>query len=81
MMAIGLFRGGMMKIVVIAAALIAIFSTRASAELMTECCVDCHVVHEWEDQAERESASASAKAKAYASAIKGSGKAYAKGSG
>ena len=81
MMAIGLFRGNMKKIAVIAVALIAIFSTRASAELMTACCVDCHVVHAWEDETERESASASAKAKAYASAIKGSGKAYAKGSG
>ena len=76
-MAIGLFRGGLMKILVIAVALIAIFSTRATAQLMTECCVDCHVVHTWEDETERESASASAKAKAYASAIKGSGKLYA----
>lgn len=48
---------------------------------MTECCVDWHVVHAWEDETERAGASASAKAKAYASAVKGSGKAYAKGSG
>ena len=71
----------MKKIVVIAAALIAIFSTRATAQLMTECCVDCHVVHAWEDETEKESASASAEAKAYASATKGSGKLYAKGTG
>jgi len=44
---------------------------------MTECCVDCHVVHAWEDETERAGASASAKAKAYASAVKGSGKLYA----
>ena len=74
-------RAGRLSIVVIAAALIAIFSTRATAELMTECCVDCHVVHAWEDETEKESASASAEAKAYASATKGSGKLYAKGTG
>jgi predicted CXXCH cytochrome family protein len=55
-MAIGLFRGGMMKILVIAAALIAIFSTRGTARLMTECCGDCHVIHAWEDETERERA-------------------------
>ncbi|MBW2569721.1 MAG: hypothetical protein JRD93_08970 [Deltaproteobacteria bacterium] len=48
--------------------------TMAMAQLMTECCVDCHVVHTWEDQAERKKASD----KAYASAIHGAGRAYTK---
>ncbi|MBW1678467.1 MAG: hypothetical protein JRJ79_18225 [Deltaproteobacteria bacterium] len=47
---------GPLSIVVMAAALIAIFSTRATAALMTECCVDCHVVHAWQDRTEREKA-------------------------
>jgi len=71
MMAIGLFRGNMKKIVLIATALIAIFSTRASAGLMTECCVDCHVVHAWEDETEREEAAERASAKAKAKGIQG----------
>ena len=58
----------MKKIVMIAVALIAIFSTRASAELMTECCVDCHVVHAWEDVTEREEAAERAAARAKAKA-------------
>jgi len=42
-------------IVVITIALVVGFSTRGMARLRTECCVDCHVVHEWEDETERKS--------------------------
>ena len=55
--------GIMLSIMVIAIALMAGFSTRAMAGLKTECCVDCHVVHLWQDQAEREKAAARAKAR------------------
>lgn len=44
----------MKKILLTVAALIAIFSTTASAELMTESCLDCHVVHAWQDEPERQ---------------------------
>jgi predicted CXXCH cytochrome family protein len=58
----------MKKIVVIAAALIAIFSSRGTAELMTECCVDCHVVHAWQEETEREKGAERAGERAVASA-------------
>jgi predicted CXXCH cytochrome family protein len=58
----------MKKIVVIAAALILISSTRATAELMTERCVDCHVVHAWQEETEREKAAERAGEVAVASA-------------
>ena len=48
--------GGRVSIVVIAAALIAIFSTRGTAQLITDSCVDCHVVHAWQDETERDRA-------------------------
>lgn len=64
---------GRLSIVVIAVALVVGFSTGAIAGLMTECCVDCHVVHIWQDQTERKKASD----KAYVSAIRGAGRAYA----
>lgn len=53
----GSFRqaGIILSVVIIAAALIAIFSTRVTAQLATECCVDCHVVHAWEDETEKNS--------------------------
>ena len=70
MMSIGLFRGNMKKIVLIAAALIAIFCTRGTAQLMTECCGDCHVIHAWEDVTEREWAAERA-AKSAAAIAKG----------
>ena len=70
-------RAGRLSIVVIAIALVVGFSTRAIAGLMTECCVDCHVVHIWQDQTERKKASV----KAYASAIKGAGRTYTDDSG
>ena len=47
---------GRLWIVVIAAAMIAIFSATATGQLMTECCVDCHVVHAWQDKTERDKA-------------------------
>ena len=54
---------GRLSIVVIAIALVVGFSTRGMAQLMTECCVDCHVVHAWQDADEREKAAARAKAR------------------
>ena len=48
--------GGRVSIVVMAAALIAIFSTKGTARLITDCCVDCHVVHAWQDETERDGA-------------------------
>jgi len=56
-------RAGRLSIMVIAIALMFGFSTRGMAKLMTECCVDCHVVHAWEDEAERKKAAARAKAR------------------
>ena len=56
------------SIVVIAAALIAIFSATGTAALMTECCVDCHVVHAWQDETERDKAAGRAAESAAASA-------------
>ena len=65
----------MLLIVVIAIAMGVGFSTRAmAAKLMTESCVDCHVVHKWQDQTERKIASA----KIYASAIRSAGRAKAR---
>ena len=54
-----------LSIVVIAAALIAIFASRGTAQLMTESCVDCHVVHAWQDQTEKKKGTA----KLYASVL------------
>lgn len=68
----------MLLIVAIAIAMEVGFSTRAmAAKLMTESCVDCHVVHKWQDQTERKIASA----KIYTSAIKGAGRVYTKSPG
>ncbi len=59
--------GIMLLIVVIAIALgvgfSTVFSGRAMAKLITESCIDCHVVHKWQDQAEREKAATRAKAR------------------
>ena len=54
-LALHTIRGGVC-IVLTAAALIAICSTRGTAQLMTDSCVDCHVVHAWQDKAERDGA-------------------------
>jgi len=64
--------GGKLLIVVIVIALVVSFSTKAMTQLKTECCVDCHVVHLWQDQTERKKASV----KAYANAIRGAGRTY-----
>ena len=54
-LALQTIRGGVW-IVVIAAALIAICPARGTAQLMTDSCVDCHVVHAWQDKTESEGA-------------------------
>ena len=61
----GSFRqaGIIVSVMIIAAALIGIFPTRGAAQLMTEDCVDCHVVHLWQDVEAREKAAARAKAR------------------
>ena len=63
---------GRLSIVMITIALVVGFSTEAIAGLMTECCVDCHVVHLWQDQTERKKASV----EAYVNAIRGAERTY-----
>lgn len=55
--------GIVVSVMVIAAALIAVFATRGTAQLTTITCIDCHVVHLWQDVEARERAAARAKAR------------------
>ena len=59
-------------IVFTAAVLITFLPTKGTAQLMTDCCVDCHVVHTWQEVEAREKAAEKATAKAagvYASVL------------
>jgi len=58
--AFGGMAGIILLIVVITIALMVGFSTKAMAKLRTECCVDCHVLHAWQDETERKKAAARA---------------------
>ncbi len=69
-------------IVVTAAAMVIAFSTVGRAQLMTESCVDCHVVHAWQDEDELEGLFGSKGKrwrKLYASKGKSSRRLYASG--